>query len=247
MNPEQIKLWKKDLLARLDALEALARNARKDLDRRGEDGLEDKAKIEETWTGILDLLPEGFHPTRSSDLSRHVAWGQRVDFWDIEKHDVPEVRKSIQRYGLDGEDLALEKIEEQPLDLDAFELVHPEIRDAVLKSFTDREYDVAARSAVEIVMDEVRRMSGSSRDGVRLLNDAFRGREPLLRFTEDTTDQDRQVSDAMRLILQALYTGIRNPIAHTWEGLSRFESFQVMVTASFVLNRLQISHDDPED
>ena len=104
----------------------------------------------------------------------------------------------------------------------------------------ERSYDEAARTAVMILFDEIRRLSGSDKDGERLVNGQMGVQPGKLAFSDCGSDSARSVTNGLKQMAQGLYSGVRNPTSHGWQGFDRVEALQVMVSCSLLLARLEM-------
>ena len=98
MTPRELARWRADLLSRLDALAHRARTTRQMLEAKQLRGLKDREEFLEAWRRIRELFPEDFEPARQTDLKRHILFAMPHDFHDIEHHDIPVVKQSVQNY-----------------------------------------------------------------------------------------------------------------------------------------------------
>ncbi|WP_162173824.1 TIGR02391 family protein [Hyphomonas johnsonii] len=228
------------MISRLDTLAHMARVTRQHLENHDLRELEDRTEFRGAWRRIVELFPEDFTPARGSDLARHIGFAQPHDFFDIEFQDIPAVQGSVQNYRRGGEENAIFAQEEFEIDFEPFQLLHPLIRDTSLPQFNDQNYSIAARSAVEVIMDEVRRISGQDGDGHRLINDVFGAGAGNLAFSPCSTESEISVSGGLKDMLLGIFRGIRNPLAHGWNGFTRIECFQIMVACSFLLARIEL-------
>jgi hypothetical protein len=73
--------------------------------------------------------------------------------------------------------------------------LHPQIADAASELYQDGHYANAIEDAVKALNDLVRLKSGLAEDGSRLMQRAFGGDDPLLRFNDlaDQSDRDEQL------------------------------------------------------
>lgn len=240
MTPEQIIRWKRDILARLDFLKVKARHARQYLEANKLDTLEDKHDLLQAWNRVRERFPEDLNPPRVSDLNRHLGFAMLHDFYDIETLDIPAIAGAVERYGRRGEGFIAHELATLDLGLEAWELLHPQIRDACVTQLDSGHYRAAARAGIELIMDEVRRYSGRQDDGDALLRAAV-GVTKNIGFSTNQNDNERNVTDGLKMILQGVYRGIRNPASHGYDGFSGLEALQILVICSFLLGRMQIN------
>lgn len=129
MTPRELARWRADLLSRLDALAHRARTTRQMLEAKQLRGLKDREEFLEAWRRIRELFPEDFEPARQTDLKRHILFAMPHDFHDIEHHDIPAVKQSVQNYRRAGIENALHVQEAYNQDFAPCELVHPLLRE----------------------------------------------------------------------------------------------------------------------
>lgn len=247
MTPEQLTIWRRDMHARLDALSHRARVTRQTMEANEVRVLTDRADISATWASIVSLFPEDFQPIRGGDLARHLSFSMQHDFYDIEYHDIPAIKASVDQYRRAGEENAIAAQADLQFDLQLFELVHPLIRDACFGHLQLGHYEIAARSSVELIMAEVRRISVLQGDGAELVNRAFGEAVGQLRFSEGVTANDGMINRGLKTLLTGCYTGIRNPLAHGGGGFSRIECIQILMICSFLLGRISVVVAETDD
>lgn len=239
MTPEELKRWKREIQGRLDVLKTKARYARQYLEAHNLDALEDKPDINEAWRRVQERFPEDLNPPRVSDLNRHLGFAMPHDFSDIETLDIPAIEGAVERYGRHGEEFISHELASLNLDFEAWELLHPQVRDACMTQFESGHYRDAARAAIELAMDEIRRYTGRKDDGDALVR-AVVGVGKRIGFSENGDGNERGVTEGLKMILQGLYKGVRNPASHGYDGYSRLEAFQILVMCSFLLGRMRL-------
>ena len=247
MGPVQLKKWRKDVLSRLEALKVRALQIQQLMDASGLQELDNRADFKAAWDQIENLFPEDFRPNRMSNLNRHILFAKRHDFSDIEMMDIPAIMESVQRYGRKGEAFIAAELERVPIDSPVSDLIHPQIKDACADLITDQNYCEAARAAVSLVMDELRRLSGVESDGDQLIRDEIGTTSGKLAFSNCHSNNARQVTAGLKLITQGLYKGVRNPASHGWDAYERIDVLQIMATCSILLTRLQLVEAEEED
>jgi uncharacterized protein (TIGR02391 family) len=247
MKPKALEKWRNELLTRLENLKIDARRVRQMMEATGQDELEDKSDFEAKWDRIVELFPEDFHPNRASDLARHIGFAMPHDFDDIEKFDVPAVMDSVRRYGRKGAAFIEEEIERVQVGSDVSELLHPQIKDACADLLAKRQFGEAAQRAVGLLMDELRRLSGQDLDGDKLIRKVVGTQPGKLSFSDCESNGSKQVTEGLKIIVQGLYKGVRNPIAHGWNEFRSTDVLQVMAICSMLLTNLQILGPADED
>lgn len=233
-----VEKWRKDILARLSLLESKARRGQRQLVRTGEESLDDNSDLRATWEAIDSLFPDGFKPNRWNDLRRHIGFAQGGDFEDILEWDLPSIRRSIELFKVDKSTHVTSAVGTLELGVEAFELISPVLRDEALQHFHNHEYALMARTCVESVMRELRRLSGLSLDGTKLINTAIGVRSGKIGFSPCQSDNERSITNGLKNVLTGLYTGVRNPSAHGWDEMSRIQALQIAITCSYLLDEM---------
>ena len=73
----------------------------------------------------------------------------------------------------------------------------------------------------DLLMDELRQLSGSDSDGDTLVRKAVDTTPGKLAFSDCQTNNAKQVTEGLKLTIQSLYKGVRNPSSHGWKGFGR--------------------------
>ena len=243
MTPEQLKRWKKDILARLDILKSKARHAQQYLDANNLHELKDTDDIKEAWLRVQERFLDDLKPPRVTDLNRHLGFAMPHDFSDIESLDIPAIEGAIKRYGRRGNEFIEHELAALDADLEAWELLHPQVRDACMTQYENGLYRDAARAAVELLMDEIRRFTGRQDDGDVLIRSAV-GVARQIGFSANEDDNEKAITEGLKIVLQGLYKGVRNPTSHGYDGFPRLETFQILTLCSFLLSRMQMTRDN---
>ena len=240
MNAKTLEKWRNGLLTRLENLAIDSRQVRQLMAASGQDELEDKSDFEAKWQRIYELFPDDFHPDRAGDLGRHIRFAEEHDFSDIENFDIPAVIESVKRYGRSGTKFITEEIERIHIGSDVSDLLHPQISDACSDLISKRQFAEAAQKAVGLLMDELRRLSGKDSDGDALIRNVIGTKPGFVAFSDCQSASSKQVTDGLKMIVQGLYKGVRNPVAHGWNELRSTDVLQIMTTCSFLLTNLQL-------
>lgn len=230
--------WQHEVLSRLDSLAHKARQCRQYLEAKDLRELDDNGDFIAAWERIRDLFPDGFVPDHAGDLQRHARFAMPHDFEDIELHDIPAVRRSVEAYGHQAS--MSDRLDALTIDATIGDAVHPLVKDACIDLVKERRYDMAAQAAIAILMDELRRLSGSRNDGDNLIRRVIGVQPHMVAFSDCTTDNAKTITEGLKTLTQGLYKGVRNPIAHGRTDVEKLEAIQVMVTCSYLVSRLQI-------
>lgn len=95
------------------------------------------------------------------------------------------------------------------------ELMHPVVVESSYMLFSDGNYRESVLSGVMSLFDLVRAKARLDRDGTELVNEAFSPNNPVIRVAETETETGKNIQKGVMLMLQGLYSGVRNPIAHS--------------------------------
>ena len=238
----ELGTWRNEVLSRLRALRGRARQTRQSMAAQNLQKLDDKKDFKAAWEQIESLFPEGFHPNRSVDLTRHIFFAQQQDFQDIEIFDIPAVIQSVERYGQGGEAFIAEELQRVRFNSSVSDLIHPQIKDACTDLIKCRKYREATRAAVDLFMDELKRLAQVESYGDTLIRDAIGTTSGKLAFSDCCSNNAKKVTEGLKLVAQGLYRGVRNPLSHGWndDGYEDIECLQIMATCSILLTRLQL-------
>lgn len=239
MTPDELDLWRNMLIARLEDIRSMARQYRQLMEIHGLDELEDKTDIAQAWRKVTEMFPDDFQPHGASGLGRHIRFAMQGDFADIERWDVPGIIHEVERYGRRGNDFIRSELDRLAFGSDVGTVIHPRIQDACADLMRQRKYKEVVRAAVDLVMDDLRRLSGESGDGDALIRGAVKTTEGHLAFSACDDPNAKNVTEGLKQVLQGIYKGVRNPVSHGWSGFNRSESLQILATCSLLLSRLQ--------
>ena len=242
MTPVELREWRNEVLSRLEVLKAHTKQTlqlmkSRDLQKLDENG---KAELEEEWERIEHLFPSDFHAARQNDLSRHLHFAYQHDFDDIENLDIPAVTKSVKEYGRSGDNFVAEEMDRVRLQSSVSDIIHALIRDACADFVAARQHSEAARAAVGLLMDELRRLSGEESDGDTLIRGVVGVNHGQIAFSNCHSKNAKQVTQGFKQMTQGLYKGVRNPISHGWREIGEIEAFQIMTCCSLLLTQLQL-------
>lgn len=247
LDGKKLEEWRRLILRRLQTFKALALQTKQYMSANKLSKLEDKNRITSAWQRIEGLFPNDFQPERAGDLSRHLRFAHVHDFSDIVEFDLPAVEESVRRYGRRGQPFIEEELNALSADFETWELLHLQIMDAAKAKFDNGMYRDAAQAAIEFIMDELRRLTGRDADGDALIRSVIGTQTGKLGFSPCTDNNEKKVTEGYKLMLQGLYKGIRNPASHGWDGFSPLQTFQILVTCSLLLSRLQVVEGENQD
>ncbi|EQD50738.1 hypothetical protein B2A_07202, partial [mine drainage metagenome] len=165
-----------------------------------------------------ERFPADLHLPRVTDFNRHLGFAMPHDFSDIERLDIPAIEGAIKRYGSRGNEFIEHELAALDTGLEAWELLHPQIRDACMTQYENGLYRDAARAGVELLMDEICRFTGRRDDGDVLIRGAVGVERRQLGFSANEDANEKSITEGMKLVLQGLYKGVRNPASHGYDG-----------------------------
>ncbi len=164
-------------------------------------------------------------------LKGRVEYQEGLDRWNriVRDHFVSPLRIQVSLLR-DAQDLAAPLA---GLDL------HPRVRLASGRLFRDGDYRLAVFEACLALSEEVRTKSGSSLDGVALMNKVFSTNSPVLKFTDHPDEQQGFMSLFVGMVM-----ALRNPRAHSpshGANVSRNEAREILAFISFLFRSLDRS------
>lgn len=100
--------------------------------------------------------------------------------------------------------------------------IHQKVLKYCRSELLQDNYFHAVFEASKGLAEHIREKSGSSKDGVALVDDVFAIKSPILVFNELKTDTEKSEHIGFAALLKGCFAAIRNPYAHTpkihWEG-----------------------------
>jgi len=181
-----------------------------------------------------------FPEEQLGNLGRHIHFGQKVDFFDMLRFDLPELEERAEEH--------LQSSGREPAVLGFESLLDPAITNASLAPFVDGHLREAVLNSVTAVFDLIRKRTGLDLDGEGLATRVFSVQRPLLVLSEVTSESGQNDQVGFMQIFQGAYRGIRNPKAHTLShDLDRRKAAQYLVFASLLARRVAEATIRPED
>lgn len=112
--------------------------------------------------------------------------------------------------------------------------IHPEVLKYCTAELMADNYFHAVLEAAKGLSHRIREMSGVDGDGAKLVDRAFVGEPPLLRFNPYETETQRSEHRGFASLLKGCFAAIRNPIAHEprihWEGEENAADFLSLIS-----------------
>jgi uncharacterized protein (TIGR02391 family) len=122
--------------------------------------------------------------------------------------------------------------------------VHPDVLKAWQARLLRQDYFYAVLEAAKSVAEKIRRKSGLTTDGAKLVDGAFdipKNGYPILAFNSLQTDSEKSEHSGLVNLIKGFFGAFRNPIAHqpehTWH-VSEQDAFDLLTIASLIHRRL---------
>lgn len=122
---------------------------------------------------------------------------------------------------------------------DYWSLVHPAIQQVSKRAMNSGLFAEAVEAAFKEVNVQVKRKTGSDKDGVKLMQWAFSLESPILKLESDTTTQSgKDVQLGYMNLFSGAISAIRNPKAHENMTISREDALRKLYFASILMFKL---------
>lgn len=112
--------------------------------------------------------------------------------------------------------------------------IHPEVWKYCTAELMANDYFHAVLEAAKGLAYRIREMSGSDGDGAELVDRAFAGENPTLRFNALRTKTEWSEHRGFTALLKGCFAAIRNPLAHEprihWEGEENAADFLSLIS-----------------
>ncbi len=134
-----------------------------------------------------------------------------------------------------------------PLGQDArIAALHAEVREVADRYLDSGHAEVAIFEAFKAINNRVKAMTGLDLDGSKLMAEAFKDSEPLLRLADLSSDTGKNVQSGFRFMFMGAVRGIRNPDAHErFKVLDAEEALETLAFASMLMRRLDSARKRP--
>lgn len=124
-----------------------------------------------------------------------------------------------------------------------WDLMHPKVKELAKTRFENKNYadsvSVCIREINTILKEFVRAQIKQELDGVRLIERAFVGDEPIIALADLTTEDGRNIQNGYKKIFEGAFLGIRNPKAHTNLYPSENKTIHLLFICSFMFVKLE--------
>lgn len=189
---------------------------------------------------VLEIIKYVFHPTSSwfSDNNEY-------------KSSINEINKCISFYGYEAqEDGNIHLIKSSKTRTQANERydllkskliernIHPQILEFCTLDIVNEDYFSIIFEASKSVYDRIRKMTGITLDGNRLIYTCFDLKYPIIVFNSLKTDTEKNLYNGLKNILLSIAQIGRNPKAHT----PKIYSYDSLDNCLDILNLISFSH-----
>ena len=126
--------------------------------------------------------------------------------------------------------------------------IHSEVQKYCSKDYLRADYYGAVFESAKGLAERVREISGLTKDGAALFNEAFSQKDPYIFFNALHTESEKSEFMGLRELLLAIFHLIRNPAAHTpkinWKT-DETKALDVLTVISFAHKYLDECHHYP--
>ncbi|MCB9357462.1 MAG: TIGR02391 family protein [Calditrichaeota bacterium] len=119
--------------------------------------------------------------------------------------------------------------------------LHPHLLNYCSEELLAENYFHAVLEACKGIASEVRKITGLSSDGARLIDEAFGGVEPRIRINPLTTETHKSEQSGFVNLAKGLMGTFRNPVAHEariYWSIAAEDAIDFFTLASFILRRI---------
>lgn len=179
-----------------------------------------------------DLTASDAYVIPTEKLLRHQSFSEVIE----DMRSWPSKASAIQR-----DKTPWPRIFSSPDDELAFEqLLHPAICEHALPQYKNGHLRDAVLNSITAIFDLIRKRTGLTEDGNRLIGKVFSIEKPYLKLSELDSESGRNDQQGFMQIFMGVYQGIRNPKAHSLEhDLTSINAAQYLVLASLLARRVE--------
>ncbi|MEM5771005.1 MAG: TIGR02391 family protein, partial [Bacillota bacterium] len=107
---------------------------------------------------------------------------------------------------------------------------------AIESHYEKKDFTESIRDAMFFISEIVRDNSGlEDKDGVKLIEAAFLGKNPSLLINNNQTDTERNIQEGIGYALKGLIMSIRNPISHERVTYSEDSADAILLYTNYLL------------
>lgn len=179
----------------------------------------------------------GGQPYRTDplDVLFDAPWGMS---FDVRSKVIAIVDETIGVLSMHPEKL----VEETSSTTDFWSIMHPTILQVSKSRFCSGWYADAVEAAYKEVNAQVKKLYVSYNkeelDGAKLMLNAFKKDNPIIRLTDLQSQSDKDVQDGYMHMFAGAMLGIRNPKAHANENISKEDALRKLAFASMLMFKL---------
>lgn len=182
-----------------------------------------------TWEKVN---PDKKKSGRLGVMARHIRFGEKQDYADIIKHDIPDVQQCAEKL--------VKESQQEPAPLGFEALLHPVIIEKTLPLFMDGHLREAVLNSVIAVFDMIRQRTGLNLDGKDLVGRAFGMDNGILGFSELHSETGKNDQAGVLQIYNGIYQGVRNVKSHSLtHDLNQLKAAQYLVMMSLLARRVE--------
>lgn len=126
--------------------------------------------------------------------------------------------------------------------------IHSEVQKYCISDYLRADYYAAVFEAAKGLAERVREISGLTKDGTALFNEAFSQKDPYIIFNALITESEKNEFMGLKELLVAIFHLVRNPAAHTpkinWKT-DETKVLDVLTVISFAHKYLDECHHYP--
>lgn len=127
--------------------------------------------------------------------------------------------------------------------------LHPRIREVTESLYKKGEYFNAVFEATKVLNDFVRSITGLQESERKLMQKAFGGDDPPIKFNplnKKATDfkSQKNEQEGLRLILEGIFAAFRHPKGHepkdtSWGDISPYDALDQLITITHIMKRIE--------
>ncbi|MGQ3169605.1 MAG: TIGR02391 family protein [Methylophilus sp.] len=188
--------------------------------------------LRQDWQQLNQLFTQKqLDNSNVGNMSRHIRFGQFVDYKDIIKFDIPACELQAEEYERNATN--------EPRVIGFEDLLHPIITASSLTQYKDGHIREAVLNSITAIFDLIRSRTGIKEDGSKLVIQALSLENPYLILSELESESGKNDQKGFIQIIQGAYQGIRNPKAHSLNhDLDEIKAAQYLVFASLLIRRI---------
>jgi uncharacterized protein (TIGR02391 family) len=178
------------------------------------------------------LWPAELNKSDIAELGRRLTEGKVDSYREIVDVVIPRLEDAIDDF-----------FASQPtgdISFAILDLLHPRVTAASFSHYRSGRFRDAVLNSIVAVFDLIRERTGIDKDGAELVAEAFSVQRPRLVFSTLDTESGRNEQKGFIQVLQGVYSGVRNPKAHSLAvETDQFSAAQYLVLASLLCRKVE--------